>query len=133
MGPWAKSATSPSPRRAAGLDLRRGEPFVIPVIPLAEIGVDQGVRVAGETAGFAGAPQRGDHDESELARLQVAAQVATQCRGLIAALGGEGNIGEAGVGARPAPLGFAMADQPEFAHLSCLYATQLKPHAWSQS
>ena len=102
------------PRRAAGLDLRRGEPFVIAVIPLAEVGIDQRVWVAGKTAGFAGALQRGYQDESELASLQVAAQGG----GFLAAGRGEGNIGAAGVAERTAPLGFAMADQPEFAHLS---------------
>src|ERR1019366_2559083 len=102
------------PCRAFGLDLRGGAPFIIAVIPLAEVRVDEGVLVAGETAGFAGALEGGDQDERELAKSQVAAEGG----GFVAAGRGEGNIGAAGVSARTAPLGFAMADQPEFAHQS---------------
>src|ERR1017187_8394506 len=105
------------PCGAFGLDLGRGAPFIIAVIPLAEVRVDQGVLVPGEAAGFAGALERGDQNESERASLQAGAQGG----GLGAAGRGEGNVGEAGVAERTAPLGFAMAYQPEFAHKSELW------------
>src|ERR1039458_6967591 len=74
--------------------------------PLAEVGFDNGVLVAGETAGFAGALQRGSQHEREGASLQVAAYSG----GFVAARRGEGNVGETGMGAGAAPFGFAMTD-----------------------
>ena len=53
-------------------------------------------------------------DEVEVAAAEVAADVD----GILAAGCGEGNVGAAGVGAGKAPLGFAVTDQPEFAHES---------------
>ena len=46
------------PSRPFGLDLRGGPAFIVAVIPLAEVRVDDGVLVSGEAAGFAGALQR---------------------------------------------------------------------------
>ena len=102
------------PARALGLDLLGGAAFVIAVIPLAEVGVDEGVFVPGETAGFAGALQRGDQDKGKLAARKVAADGG----GVAAARIGKGNVGAAGVSAGTAPLGFSVAHQPEFAHES---------------
>ena len=80
--------------------------------PLAKVGLDECVFVPGEAAGFARTLEGGDQDEVEVA----AAEVAADGGGFLAARLGEGNVGAASVGAGPAPLGFAMADEPQFAH-----------------
>src|SRR5437660_503649 len=81
-------------------------------MPLAKVRVDKCVFEPGEAAGFAGALQGGDQDEVELAAFQVAADGG----GLVAAGFDEGDVRAAGVGSGAAPLGFAMADEPQFAH-----------------
>src|SRR5262249_14991791 len=101
------------PHRPAGLhgaDLRRGPALVDPVVPLAQVVGDLGgVAVSGEAARLPRARQRAREDEGE----GPPGEVAAEGLGLLPPALDQRDVGAAGVLTAQAPLGVAVADQPD--------------------
>jgi hypothetical protein len=105
-------AVAPEVPAWAGLaDVGGAFAFVVAVVPLHQVGVEEGaVTEAGKACGFAGAEQGACQDELEVDLRETGRELA----GAVFAFFGQGEVGVAGVGAGEAPGGFPVADEPEF-------------------
>jgi hypothetical protein len=89
-----------------GADFGGAEAFVGAVVPFDEVGVDFGdIAIAGDDAGFVGALEGAGVDLIELDFGEAGGEAG----GFGLAVGGEGDIGEAGVLGGEGPGGFAVA------------------------
>jgi hypothetical protein len=97
------------PLAAAAADLFGGEAFELAVVPLSKIVDDLGIRVAGERGGVARPCARAGED----AREWVGGKERTRRTGGGPAGIGQRDVGSAGMTARLAPFGGAVAHEPQ--------------------
>src|SRR5690348_10311508 len=109
----ADHAVTPQVPAGPGLlDLRRGQPLVPAVIPFPQVGLGLGVAEPGEGGGRDRAPRGAGEDGHDV----PAGEHGSQRLGGFLALGGERDVGPAGVLAGLAPLGLAVPEQDQVAH-----------------
>src|SRR4030095_13904919 len=102
------SVPEDQPTRDGLLDLRVGQPLVGAIVPLRQVGVDDGpLAQTGQLAGLPRPSQRADQDERETSPRQARPQLLGQSTPVI----GERDVRRAGVPPAQAPLGLAMSDR----------------------
>src|SRR3954454_12022065 len=98
------------PARPRLMDLRGRDAFVLAVIPLHQVGLDDGVIAEpDQLAGLAGGLHRADEDDSKALFGQDGTQSLSETPPVV----GQRDVGRAGVLAAEAPLGLAVPDRED--------------------
>src|SRR5690349_6615712 len=94
------------------MDLRRGQPLVVAVVPLGQVVVDRGHREPGHLGGAPGPPAW----TAQHGRERPIREAGAERPGLLFAGGGEIEVGGGGVPADRAPLCLAVTDKYDVSH-----------------